>query len=141
MITKIDPSVCRMLIKSINDGFKPLSDETGLLIALKPGGRYDSSSASFTVEIKAMPDGVDAGDPEAVERQLFSAECGQVYWPYTQGQSLKAVSPEDYGHTFTNRGEVMKVVAVAPRSRKYPIIATKPDGKRFKFTVDGSLGR
>jgi len=37
---------------------------------------------------------------------------------------------------FMSRGKTFKVAGLKPRSRKYPVICERMDGKRFKFSIE-----
>lgn len=40
------------------------------------------------------------------------------------------------GRDFVMRGETCKVVRIDPKKRKYPVIIKKPNGKKYKVTVE-----
>jgi len=42
----------------------------------------------------------------------------------------------DYQRLFKVSGSMYRVVGINPRAKKYPILAQKHDGEKFKFAVD-----
>lgn len=78
-------------------------------------GRFDERQVTLKMTIRHE----DA--PDNLE-QDFKSHCRRY-----------GLSPDDFGQTFESFGTSYTVVGIKPNSRKYPIIAERGDGKRFKF--------
>ena len=81
---------------------------------------YQDQNATVKVEISVLGDGGEVVDKEALD--------------YDRYRDLHDL-PER-GSTFTVRGSTYTITGFKPRSRKYPVIATRADGKRYKFRLD-----
>lgn len=49
---------------------------------------------------------------------------------------LFGLDNDDFGSLFTSKGQTFEVTGIAPKSRKYPILATNDAGVEYKFTVN-----
>ncbi len=85
------------------------------------GGRYTDNACNFKVE--AVVKTAD-GNPFNVERDNFNRFAG-VY-------NLKTTYLDQ---TFKAGVKSYKVVGLAPRKHKYPVIALGEDGRRYKFAA------
>jgi hypothetical protein len=85
-------------------------------------GGISFSDHSFTVSVKAamISDGISSFE--------------QVEWnQYCRSFGLEE---EDFGKSFRDKGSVMTIVGIKPRSSKYPIIVRDEAGKQYKMTLD-----
>lgn len=100
---------------------KGLEDELGVTFS---GGNGHYDSATFSLKIKATVDSVDgnARTPEmiAFETQAF----------------MFGFEKSDLGKTFKHGGELMEIVGLKPRSKKYPVLGKNSRGKVFKFPAN-----
>lgn len=89
---------------------------------VQPGasGEYDRAVA------KGIREAVEEGDLLAIESPREVTD----YNRYREVYDL----PE-LGSEFVDRGETFTITGLNPRSTKYPVLATRADGKRFKFPV------
>jgi len=96
------------------------AEETGLSIEL---GRcsFNANTATFKLEVKTIDVDGRAFDENAANFKVFAADFG--------------LSPDDLGKTFVNNFTTFTICGLKPRNRKYPILASKPSGKVFKFTA------
>ena len=81
---------------------------------------YQDQNATVKVEISVIGDGGEVVTKTAAD-----------YDRYREMRGL----PER-GTQFTSRGTLYTITGFKPRSRKYPVIATRADGKGFKFPID-----
>jgi hypothetical protein len=81
---------------------------------------YQSQNATVKVEISVLGEGGEVVDKEALD-----------YDRYRELHDL----PER-GTTFTSRGHTYTITGFKPRSSKYPVIASRADGRSFKFPID-----
>jgi hypothetical protein len=112
-----------------NDNLKPIrerleiavamiAEETGLDI--KVGScRFNRHTATYKLEINTVDQDGNAFDEDAANFKVFAEDVG--------------LREEDLGKTFINNRKLYTVTGLKPRNRKYPILATRADGKRFKF--------
>ncbi len=100
-----------------------LSKELGCQIKVgRASFARDGSNCTFKVECAIMSaDGT-------VETKEVTA--------FRKMASLYGLSPNDLGKVFTNAGEKFTISGLKPKANKYPILATRSDGKGFKFPVD-----
>jgi len=80
---------------------------------------FESDRATVKVQISVIGEGGEVVTQEAAD-----------YDRYREMYDLPMLGTEfiDGGHTY-------KVTGFKPRSRKYPVLVTRADGKRFKFPV------
>jgi len=81
---------------------------------------YQDRSATVRVEISVLGEGGEVVTKEAANYDLYREMRGL---------------PER-GTQFTSRGSTYTITGYSPRSRKYPVIATRADGRDFKFPID-----
>lgn len=81
-------------------------------------GRYGSNSLRIPVEL------FEVTNDKTAEQAEFEKYA-----------TLFGLKPTDFGKTFTTCGETYTIVGLAMRSRKYPILAKKQDGRTVKFTT------
>ncbi len=93
-------------------------EETGLNVQLG-ACRFQPNSATFKLEIQTVDEDGKAFDEGAANFRVFARDFG--------------LEPEDLGKVFVSNGIEYTVSGLKPRNRKYPIIATRADGKTFKF--------
>lgn len=80
------------------------------------------SNCTFKVEFAAL--GED-GTAETKEVLAFR-ELAVMY----------GLSPDDIGKIFVNAGQEFTICGLAPKARRFPILAKRADGKSYKFPVD-----
>ena len=81
---------------------------------------YEDQRATVKVEISVIREGGEVVTKEQAD-----------YDSYKELHDL----PER-GTQFTRQGITYTITGFKPRSRKYPVIGTAPDGKRFKFAMN-----
>lgn len=83
---------------------------------------FQPSNATFKLTVAT-----ETEDGEAMTKE---AECFRMYAP------LIGLKPDDLFRVFNFRGDSYKLVGYAPKSRKFPILARRSDGRTFKFPED-----
>lgn len=98
---------------------KELEEETGVSVKLK---NITFQDFTFTSKVEA----VVSDQKTNVKQSEFSAHA------YKFG-----LNPEIHGKTFFHNGHTYRITDIAPRARKYPVIAINEDnGKSYKFSAD-----
>lgn len=118
IITIFDRSSCRLLREEIDAALIPVADKFG--ISFK-GGPIRFSSDNMTIKIEAATKDSD-GQVNSKEKTNFDL-YGKSY----------GFEPEDFGAAFKLRGESYEIIGLTPRSRKFPVLGKRTDGKVFKF--------
>lgn len=125
-ITHFSREACHDLFKSVDAALRIIGQEHG--ITLKRG------RATFTIDNCVMK--ITA----AIERN------GVVQTPdakaYLSQYFLYDLPSDGLGKTFTYLGYAYTIIGLRPRSRRYPVITTRSDGRVTKFpaaTVRGAL--
>ena len=112
----------RQLRESIQNLLNEYGEKEGITISLG-NIRYDDSQLSTKLTV------INAESKGDADKVLFEKSIA-----YTD------LKPEHYGKTFTNfDGETYTVSGYKPRSRKYPLVATSPNGHQYKFRVNGHI--
>ena len=118
MLTTFNAPTMKALRVELDEAFKAVGERHGISIVCATG-RYSHQTATFKVEL-----GVKAPDGEVVTRERSA---------FLEMATLFGLTPEDLGRTFTTRGKSYKVMGLKPGSPKFPIIASGPDGRTWKF--------
>jgi len=112
-INKIGKEECKVIRATVNEALAAALEELGVKASIG-NMTYTGDTVSFKTTVSV--DGYNADETE------FKKGC----WKYD-------LKPADYGRKFENNGEVFTICGLKPRSRKYPIIGRRADGKKFKF--------
>jgi len=124
-ITKIDKAACQRLRHVLAAALAPTAHQLGLKI--EPGSATYDPAGLVTFKVRIEVDGFD----------LAKHEWDQNCWAFS-------LQPEHYGAEVVYAGRRFKLVALKPRSPKWPVIGEAlegPDGgKRFKLP-DTSIAR
>ena len=113
-ITKWDNDSLNEIRDVLEAKLAEVEKEYGISIDLG-GMRY--SADKFTTRMT-----VNVGSADDAAKREWDQNC----WRF----GLKA---EDFGRTFIDRGTRFTVTGCAPRSRKYPVLATNDNGTTYKF--------
>ncbi len=100
-----------------------LSKEMGCQIKVA-GAMFarDGSNCTFKVEFAAIS---ADGTAETKEVTAFR-ELAAIY----------GLRPDDFGKTCVSGGQEFTISGLKPKAKRYPILATRPDGKVYKFSED-----
>jgi hypothetical protein len=83
------------------------------------GARYGESNATFKIEASDK-----AADGTVLNKTVEAFKHDAKYY---------GLDADDFGKTFVFRRETFKISGLKPRSTRFPILATRTDGKTFKF--------
>ena len=100
----------------IQEKLNELGKEMGITILLSSSATYTEND--FTTKITVTK----AGSVNEAKELIFKKNT--KWTPYA----------DLYGKTITSRGRTFTINGFKPRSSKYPIIATSPDGQSYKFS-------
>ncbi len=115
-------STAKQLAGKIEAALQPLAGELGMQIRAR-GGSLSETAYMAKIEVAEV---TDDGVAKTPERVAFIKEA--MYY---------GLSPEDLDAEFTASGVTYKIIGLAPRKRKYPIVAARqPDGKLYKFGAE-----
>jgi hypothetical protein len=84
-------------------------------------GSFTENNITFKLEVSAIKNG-EVLSREAEDFKMFATVYG-----------LKA---EDFGKSFKSNGHTFKIVGLKPKSGKYPVLAEREDGRKFKFGTE-----
>lgn len=122
---------CKAVSEAIIAAVKAAGIEEEYGVSIEKGrGQFNRSVFTMKIECSVVGDDGVAFSQEAEDFKT----CAQFH-------GLKA---SDLGETFMFRKRAYTVVGFNPKSRKYPVTATRDDGRGFKFepsTVLTGLGR
>jgi len=117
---QIDRSSLRLAMSELEKVMKPVCDKLGLSLKMG-GGSFTPQNAvcKFTIAVQD-------GSGNAVTREA------EDFKRYAKSYGL---SPDDLHRTFIYAGRQYKILGLAPRSAKYPILAER-DGKTVKMPLE-----
>ena len=130
-ITNFDRKTCQMLASAVEEALKEVAQRFGVNIQRKGGGSF--SPTNFTMKIEASVVGQDG--------TVYSREAEN----FKLWAKIYNLAPDDLGKSFKSyNGVTYKLVGIATKSHKFPIIAEDERGRRYKLPermVQQGLGR
>jgi len=117
-IQKFDKPTCRIFAPKIAAALETLAAEYGLKVTYK-GGSFDDLTFTAKVQFEVA---APAGGKGRAQIEF------ETYAP------LFNLKPEHFGAEFTTASGTFKLSGLAPGRSKFPVLATRADGKAFKFT-------
>lgn len=121
-VLKIDRVGLDTVKAAILKALAPIEAELGVTFSMGRGKYGNAEKGSTEIEfVCAAPDGT-------------SRTIGEI--DFRRHAAALGLKPDDFGRTLKSQGETYTISGLVASSRKYPIMATRPDGKAFKFTVD-----
>jgi len=118
-VTRFNEQNLREIREALESALAIVEEETGLSIELG-SCRFLPHSAKFKVEVKTVDRDGRAFDEGAANFKVFAKDFG--------------LEPEYLGRVFVSNSIEYTITGLKPRNKKYPIIATRADGKSFKFS-------
>ena len=116
-IVKFDKRNLDTVRKAIVKALKPVGESLGLTL--------DIGNISYQADSFKTPLTVKVGtDPKAHAKAEWDKYC-----------SMFGFKKEHFGKTITQGVNVYKIVGIAPKSSKYPVIVEKNDEKGVKLTL------
>jgi|GEM_PF-716710 len=123
-ITSFDRSTCRLLRNELDATLKSLADKYD--ISIKAGGaRFSSDNATFKLEIATKGSDGQVNSREKTDFEIYAGVFG--------------FKSDDFGATFRLYGEDYTIIGLKPRSRKYPVLGKRKDGKVYKLNATDVL--
>lgn len=121
-ITSIDRTTLRLLCDEMNAALAPLAKKYGLAINTN-GASYNAANATVKVSIATIGDSGEAITRESDAYTLYAEQFG--------------LRTDALGETFEHKGEQYKIIGLAPRRPKFPVLAIRVrDGARIKFPAE-----
>lgn len=123
----LDKPIVRILRKTIQE----ILDKEKQFINMSCAGDYvirmgnatfTESNATFKIEVSLVGKN---GEIKTKDAEAFKSYA-RIY----------GLQEEDFGKTFRNNGHTYKIAGLKTKSGKYPVIAEREDGKKFKFGVE-----
>lgn len=119
-ITNFDRTNLRMLRQAIDAALEDVGKDYG--ISIEAGNAtFGENIATFKVECATI-----------AKNGKVVSKAAEDFNRYAQ---MFGLEPSDLGREFTHRGRRYTITGLKPRSHTYPIVATRDDGKSFKFPV------
>ena len=120
-ITAFDRPIAAAMVRELRRLLEPFAEQHGLTVE-RQGGTYDATKLTLRFEVRVS----ETADGRSGEQAEFEKYC-----------FIAGLRPEDFGSEFAHNGTVYRVVAIAPKRSKNPVIAARvKDGKRFVFPVN-----
>lgn len=119
-ITSFNSGNVRIISESVEEALELVSEALGIQFKVT-GCRYGTHDATMKIEMATVGDDGVAQHKEVAAFNHYAARYG--------------LTPEDFGATFTSKSHLYEICGLKPRSKKYPILAKRMDGKTFKFSA------
>jgi hypothetical protein len=109
----------RLIRETIQAELDKLAKTLGVKIGMNPGS-FTSENVHFRLEVAEIGEDGVANTAEVENFRRYAKAYG--------------MEPDDLGKTFKSfTGETYAITGLSPRRSKYPVHATRSDGKKFKF--------
>jgi hypothetical protein len=117
----MDRNKADQIISAVREAVAAVEAKYGIKLA-PAKGTYTNDNLKVRLEFSEPTKSGEFMDSEAKELQKYASIYGL---------------PEDaYGKEFYDNGRKYKVVGIAPRRSRFPIIVQREDGKKFKYPLD-----
>jgi hypothetical protein len=117
----MERSKVRELMEDVEAALKPLEAKYGVKLTGKRA-TYGESSVAVKVEFSSVGAGGEVVTREAEDLKRYGESFG--------------LPKDSLGKEFEFRGQKYTVKGLAMRSRRFPVLAERRDGKGFKFPVN-----
>ena len=120
-IETIDRQTCRILANEIENELQVIAEKYG--VSIKRGNAsFNSNDMTIKIEIATISNGV-INSREAEDFKLYGKAFG--------------LKEEWLNKTFkTYSGETIEIIGLKPRSRQYPVLGKKSNGRVFKYNAN-----
>ena len=117
-IQRFDRANLRLIAEDIRAALEPIASKWGI--------QLDYGGSSFlpdkaTIKVIAFIPSAEAPSPDAAEFKRYATVYG--------------LEPGDLGRSFNHHGHQFTITGLAPKSRRFPVVCEREDGKGFKFPV------
>lgn len=117
----MDKQKAKLIRNAAETALAAVAEQFGVVITYK-GGSFDPGQLTAKFEFaEVASDGV-AQTREATDFKRYAKSFG--------------LEPDLLGTSFSYSGDHYTIVGMKPRAPKFPVIAERTDGKRFKFPAD-----
>lgn len=116
--TTIDRALARTLSSEIEAAVASIGESYGVKIATG-NGRFSPTNLTLKLNISTIGKDGAVNTKEADDFRRYAMRWG--------------LEKTDLGASFRREGIEYTITGAKPRSKKYPILATRPDGRTFKF--------
>ncbi len=118
---QINKVLINQLRQDIESALSDVCEAHGLDIALGHC-RYGKENAQFKLEVAIIGEDGEVRNAEAMAFEQSARRYG--------------LQPEDLGKMFTYQGKRYSIAGLKTNRPKFPILATRADGKSYKFPSD-----
>ena len=109
--------------KEIGDAARAIFEKHGLEFAGVRASYGDDLNVKVTGHLVQLDEsGVNRADPEVVAYERYA--------------DVFRLPKDGIGKTFRSNGHTFTVAGLNPKARSMPVIATREDGKKFKFAAE-----
>lgn len=120
----MDRPKCQLIRDVLNEQLSTVAD--GLGVSFEIGNaRYDDSQVTFKLT--------------ALDRAADGTVVSQAEKDWNDYAVMYGFEVEDFGRAFESNRTEYKICGIKPKSRKYPILGKRWDGKQFKFRAEDVL--
>ncbi len=112
-MAQIDRNTCKQITADAQAALNAVAEKYGLTVKVS-GGTYVDTSFRTKVE-------------------FLTADAAEQDW--RRVAALVGLHPDDFGRSFTVHGDTYRVVGINLRAQRFPVIAEREDGRRFKFAA------
>lgn len=114
----LNAAFCRTMRQPVEDALAAVAPPgTGVRVG---GATYTGVEATFKVTFYS----IDEDGTDCSARGRFTAHALSF-----------GLAPDDFGAEFMYKGNCFRIADVRPNARRYPIVATRQDGKRYSFSA------
>lgn len=128
-IERFDKGNMKMLREEIEAVLDFIYNDYGVKLEI---GNITYSGEKFTTRLTGY-----AGAP--AEKEKLERKADQAEKDFGILSLLYGLAPDDLGKTFAASGHIWKIKGIKAKSKKYPILCSREDGKMFKFSASTVL--
>lgn len=119
-MAEITKALLKEVRSDIDEALKAVGQKHGLQMKCGNASFIPGGNGTMKVEMSSITEGGQVVSKIEEDFKFYASRYG--------------LKPSDLGRTFRNwDGTVYTIVGCKPKAHKYPILATDPSGKRFKF--------
>lgn len=115
----MDRKRCHFLRNALNAALEDLGTDLGMSVKALPGGNFDRTTLVIKVEFAELN-----GEGEALSREARMFDTLAI---------LYGLPKEVRGWQFTSRGTRYTITGLAPKAKRYPVLAQAGNGITYKF--------
>lgn len=124
MGTRIDKKRAKEISEAVEAALQAVAERFGVTVSVR-GGKFTETSLDLPISFAVVAENGVAMTREARDFQ--------------HNAPLLGLEPTDLGKTFSHGGHVFTITGLAARSRSKPIVATRDDGRVYKWETRSVL--